>query len=60
MGLLGLGVGFLATSVWFWQTAGFSFATVFARKFLAADADADGDVDAGASASTDRPKVGHG
>ena len=29
LGLLGLGVGFLATSVWFWQVAGFSFATVF-------------------------------
>ena len=28
-GLLLLGVGFLATSVWFWQVAGFSFATVF-------------------------------
>ena len=29
LGLLLLGVGFLATSVWFWQVAGFSFATVF-------------------------------
>lgn len=29
LGLLGLGVGFLASSVWFWQVAGFSFATVF-------------------------------
>ncbi|HEX2204570.1 MAG TPA: hypothetical protein VHG91_14760 [Longimicrobium sp.] len=34
LGLLGLGVGFLATSVWFWQVAGFSFARVFARRFL--------------------------
>lgn len=31
-GLLAAGVGFLATSVWFWQAAGFSFATVFARQ----------------------------
>ncbi|MBV1859250.1 MAG: DUF4013 domain-containing protein [Nannocystaceae bacterium] len=29
VGLLGLGVFFLVTSVWFWQVAGFSFATVF-------------------------------
>jgi uncharacterized protein DUF4013 len=33
VGLLALGVGFLATSVWFWQVAGFSFATVFSRRF---------------------------
>ena len=33
VGLLGLGVGFLATSVWFWQSAGFSFATVFTQRF---------------------------
>lgn len=33
LGLLGLGVGFLWTSVWFWQVAGFSFATVFTRRF---------------------------
>ncbi|HEX8274828.1 MAG TPA: hypothetical protein VF615_19500 [Longimicrobiaceae bacterium] len=31
-GLLAAGVGFLATSVWFWQVAGFSFASVFARQ----------------------------
>ncbi len=31
-GLLALGVGFLVTSVWFWQVAGFSFASVFARQ----------------------------
>ncbi len=33
LGLLALGVGFLFTSVWFWQAAGFSFATVFSEKF---------------------------
>jgi hypothetical protein len=33
LGLLGLGVGFLVTSVWFWQVAGFSFATVFSQRF---------------------------
>jgi hypothetical protein len=32
-GLLGLGAGFLVTSVWFWQVAGFSFASVFTRRF---------------------------
>lgn len=32
-GLLLAGVGFLFTSVWFWQSAGFSFATVFSEKF---------------------------
>jgi hypothetical protein len=32
-GLLGLGIGFLATSVWFWQVAGFSFARVFSQKY---------------------------
>lgn len=32
-GLLALGIGFLATSVWFWQVAGFSFARVFAQRF---------------------------
>ena len=31
LGLLAAGVGFLATSVWFWQVAGFSFARVFAH-----------------------------
>ncbi len=29
LGLLGFGVLFFVTSVWFWQVAGFSFATVF-------------------------------
>lgn len=33
LGLLGLGVGFCFTSVWFWQTAAFSFATVFTQRF---------------------------
>jgi hypothetical protein len=33
LGLLALGVGFLFTSVWFWQVAGFSFATVFTDVF---------------------------
>jgi hypothetical protein len=32
-GLLLLGIGFLFTSVWFWQVAGFSFACVFTRRF---------------------------
>jgi hypothetical protein len=33
VGLLGFGVGFLFTSVWFWQVAAFCFATVFTQKF---------------------------
>jgi hypothetical protein len=33
-GLLALGIGFLATSVWFWQVAGFSFASVFTQRHL--------------------------
>lgn len=32
-GLLVFGLGFLVTSVWFWQVAGFSFATQFTRVF---------------------------
>ncbi|MEX2671334.1 MAG: DUF4013 domain-containing protein [Phycisphaeraceae bacterium] len=32
-GLLAFGVGFLITSVWFWQVAAFSFASVFAQRF---------------------------
>lgn len=32
-GLLAFGFGFLVTSVWFWQVAGFSFATVFTKEF---------------------------
>ena len=33
-GLLALGIGFLVTSVWFWQVAGFSFARVFTHSHL--------------------------
>jgi hypothetical protein len=33
LGLLLLGVGFLFTSVWFWQVAGFSFASAFAQRY---------------------------
>ena len=33
VGLVGLGVGFVFTSVWFWQVAAFSFASVFTRRF---------------------------
>lgn len=33
LGLLAAGVGFLFTSVWFWQVAGFSFASVFSKRF---------------------------
>ena len=33
LGLLALGAGFLVTSVWFWQVAGYSFAAVFSKKF---------------------------
>ena len=33
LGLLAFGVGFLVTSVWFWQVAGFSFGTVFSQRF---------------------------
>ncbi len=33
VGLLALGVGFLVSSVWFWQVAGFSFASVFSGRF---------------------------
>lgn len=39
LGLLGLGIGFLWTSVWFWQVAGFSFASCFTQTF---DLDAEG------------------
>lgn len=34
LGLLAAGIGFLFTSVWFWQSAGFSFATVFTRQVV--------------------------
>lgn len=33
IGLLAGGIGFLFTSVWFWQVAGFSFATAFSQKY---------------------------
>jgi len=33
LGLIGLGIGFLFTSVWFWQVAGFSFASAFTRYY---------------------------
>ncbi len=33
LGVLGFGIGFLFTSVWFWQVAGFGFATVFSQRF---------------------------
>lgn len=33
LGLIAGGLGFLYTSVWFWQSAGFSFATVFTQEF---------------------------
>lgn len=33
LGLLAFGFGFLWSSVWFWQVAGFSFATVFTQTF---------------------------
>ena len=37
LGLLACGVGVLVSSVWFWQVAGFSFATVFTRRFELSD-----------------------
>lgn len=33
VGFLFFGFGFFITSVWFWQVAGFSFATVFSQRF---------------------------
>jgi hypothetical protein len=33
LGLLLVGVGFLFTSAWFWQVAGYSFALVFSHRF---------------------------
>jgi hypothetical protein len=37
-GLLVFGVGFLFTSVWFWQVAGYSFSHVFTNRFALSDA----------------------
>jgi hypothetical protein len=36
LGLLLLGIGFLFTSVWFWQVAGYAFANVFTNRFALA------------------------
>jgi hypothetical protein len=33
LGLLAFGIGFVFTSVWFWQVAAFSFASVFTTRF---------------------------
>jgi hypothetical protein len=38
VGLLAFGFVFFVTSVWFWQVAGFSFATVFSQRFALVDA----------------------
>ena len=40
-GLLFAGVGFLVSSVWFWQVAGFGFATVMTQRFGLAKEHAD-------------------
>ncbi len=41
LGVLVVGIGFLFTSVWFWQVAGYSFANVFTNRYqLAANSDA--------------------
>lgn len=37
VGLAAFGLGFLVTSVWFWQVAGFSFACVFSNKYRLLD-----------------------
>jgi hypothetical protein len=37
LGLLGFGVFFFVTSVWFWQVAGFSFASVFTHIYRLSD-----------------------
>lgn len=41
-GLLAFGAGFLVTSVWFWQVAGFSFARVFSQRYMTVTATHDG------------------
>lgn len=41
LGLLAFGIGFLFTSVWFWQVAGYSFANAFTNRYqLAVKSDA--------------------
>jgi hypothetical protein len=51
-GLLALGVGFLVTSVWFWQAAAFSFASIFTQRFGLAGKEApEGARTSGATAS---------
>lgn len=47
LGLLAFGVGFLLTSVWFWQVAGYSFATAFTRRFGLAGANSRTDAGGG-------------
>ncbi len=37
LGLLGLGVGFLFTSVWFWQVAGYCFSNAFSTRYALLD-----------------------
>jgi hypothetical protein len=37
LGLAALGVGFVFSSVWFWQVAGFSFALAFSKRFALVD-----------------------
>lgn len=37
VGLLGFGLLFFVSSVWFWQVAGFSFASVFSQRFSLVD-----------------------
>ncbi len=37
LGLLGFGFGFLITSVWFWQVAGYSFSNAFTRTYALKD-----------------------
>lgn len=45
LGLLAMGIGFLVTSVWFWQVAGFSFASVFTNRFALDQASSSNEVD---------------
>jgi hypothetical protein len=42
VGILAFGLGFLITSVWFWQVAGFSFASAFAQRYLGVPAETAG------------------